>query len=533
MVSQCIKSSGSPAVRQGSRLCLSLYDGLFGCRLLGGDLLKPFEHAKHHTHGGEGYEHEDEPAHPQLGHLVEEERTNHDEEVAYGRGAEPETLADALNVLGGNLADEAQTQRADEELGNGEEEIGYNKHPGAALGQTGGYILCEVVGAVGIANGIAKEGEEEVGAYHKAHAEGNLARGGELAAPVGAEEPHDDGGEEYHEGGVEELPHLGSHLVGVDKVAGEERERLAVLVECHPEEDADAEHCIEAGHALLDVFGHGGALVGGVFFLCCSVAGGGSGFLLRVGHAALGGEEDDKRDEHGGDRCEERVVHTGVEDVDVAHAGLVHVGEVKAAVVDLGHEGVEVAELLGSHSGGVGKVLVAESGEVGVVGHAFKAEPPAAQRGGHKGGEHATDVDEDVEDLEARVAFALGLGESLGAFLGCLGFEVVVHLAYQGLQVAFEEAVAEGDDKQSRAGEHEDAYLRRGVLEESHEGDGEHYVAGGHGEEASLDGAFVVLQLVGDNTAGQAQHVDGEVEYRIDDGCGLVGDAELGAEEQQ
>ena len=105
-----------------------------GCLLfLGGDLLKPFDHTEHYGHSHNAYHEEHQPAHPEFGHVFVQHRAEEDEEVSDGSGAKPQTLADSLNMLRGNLRHKAQTERADEELGHGEEEVGYDKNPGADL----------------------------------------------------------------------------------------------------------------------------------------------------------------------------------------------------------------------------------------------------------------------------------------------------------------------------------------------------------------------------------------------------------------
>ena len=497
-----------------------------GLLLLGGDALQPLQHAEHDAHSDEADDGEDGPGHPEAGQLVEEEGSDHDEQVAHGGGGEPQALADALDMLGGNLGDEAQTHRRDEELGHGEEEVGDDEHPcvGFHAGDGGGVLLHEGF-TRGITHVHAEDGEEDVGAGSEEHADDNLARSGELAAPRGAEEPHDDRREQDDEGGVEELPHLGCHAVGVDEVAGEQRERLAVLVERHPEEDADAQHGVETGHALADVLGHCLALFGGVLHHL------GFGLLGGSGEHLLENHENQQGDEHGGHRGQEGIVDTGVEDLQVALAGGLHVGRVEVGVV-LAHPGGEVGHLGGVHAGGIAEVLMAEGGQVAIVGHAVAAQPPLAQRRSHEGSQHTADIDEHVEDLESRITLALSQGQSLGALLGGLGFEVVVHLAHNGLQVALEEAVAAGNDQQGGAGDDQHRRHRHAVGAVAGR-NRQHHIADGHGDQAGDDGALVVLQLVGDDTAGQSHHVDAEIEDGVDDGRHIVADAKLRAEEEQ
>ena len=86
---------------------------------------------------------------------------------------------------------------------------------------------------------------------------------------------------------------------------------------------------------------------------------------------------------------------------------------------------------------------MAERGEVGVVEHVVCLEPPLAEQRCHKRSYESADVDEDVEDLEARVAAAFRLAQGVLALESRLSLEVVVHLTDDSLQVALEQAVAE------------------------------------------------------------------------------------------
>ena len=76
-----------------------------------GDALQPLHHAPHHHHGDEADDEEHGPAHPQRRQLVEHHRANPDEQVAQCRGTQPQTLADALQVLRSNLRHKRQAQR--------------------------------------------------------------------------------------------------------------------------------------------------------------------------------------------------------------------------------------------------------------------------------------------------------------------------------------------------------------------------------------------------------------------------------------
>ena len=250
---------------------------------------------------------------------------------------------------------------------------------------------------------------------------------------------------------------------------------------------------------------------------------------------ALLREEDNQRNEHGGHRNEEREVDTLVEGQDIVGAELRQV----SAVVGGGKHRVchRLGELL-RHSA-VSKILVAEGRHVRVVNKVVNLKPPLAQHGSHEGSNHATDVDEHVENLETAVALVLGLGQSSGTFLGGLGLEVVVHLTDESLQVAFEQTVTKSDEEQSRASEDEDAPpATRAVGDDAfsvlaEQRDSHTHITEGHDDQAPLDGAVVVLGAVGDDTANEAQHIDAEVEHRVDDTSGGIGQAELRHDEQQ
>ena len=91
---------------------------------------------------------------------------------------------------------------------------------------------------------------------------------------------------------------------------------------------------------------------------------------------------------------------------------------------------------------------MAQTREVGIVNQVLGLQIPVTDDGSHKRGDHTTNVDEHVEDLEAAVALFLGSSQCLRAFLGCFGLEVVIQLTHNGLQVAFEETITTGDEQQ-------------------------------------------------------------------------------------
>ncbi len=205
---------------------------------------------------------------------------------------------------------------------------------------------------------------------------------------------------------------------------------------------------------------------------------------------------------------------TGVEYVEIAAAEVGYL--LRALVSYLCGQGVEIVDVLLSHRVGDAEVFMTHGGEARVVAHAVDVEPPAAEHGGHEGSGHTADVDEYVEYLEAGVALRAVFG-------------IVVQLAHYGLEIAFEEAVAEGDEEEREACEGEEPC---GIARRGEDGHGEYYVAHGHHHESRDDGALVILGLVGDISAHKAEHVDARVEEGIDEGTCLFVKTELGAQEQ-
>ncbi len=160
--------------------------------------------------------------------------------------------------------------------------------------------------------------------------------------------------------------------------------------------------------------------------------------------------------------------------------------------------------------------LMAHGGERRVVHHAVDIKPPRAQHGSHEGGDETADVDEHIENLEARIALRCVAG-------------IVVQLTHDSLKVAFEKTVAEGYEEE-RHGCHSKKHI--GVVACGHHRHGEHNVAEGHDDKTPDDGAFVVLRLVGDGAAHKAEHIDAGVEHGVDQGAFLFREAEFGAQEE-
>ena len=169
-------------------------------------------------------------------------------------------------------------------------------------------------------------------------------------------------------------------------------------------------------------------------------------------------------------------MESGVEGLEVVLGKGGHVGRSAVEAYLGGQFGKAALDHFGSHRSV--DELVAQGGQVGVVGKALRAQPPVAYSYGCQRGEHAADVDEHVEDLEAGVA-------QFSVFL------VVVELAYECLQVALEQAVAECDDHQ---GADDDSFRGNG-------GYGQKDVSQGHDQDTGGNGAFVVAGAVGDQTS--------------------------------
>ena len=127
-----------------------------------------------------------------------------------------------------NLRDETQSERGNEKLSYGEEEIGHDEHPRRSLGQTGCGHAGSIESAELITRRIVAEHrekhQEEVGTACDTHTNGNLARGrdGLASGSEAAEDPHDDGGENNHEERIEGLPDFWSDGIGLDEVASED-----------------------------------------------------------------------------------------------------------------------------------------------------------------------------------------------------------------------------------------------------------------------------------------------------------------------
>ena len=219
-------------------------------------------------------------------------------------------------------------------------------------------------------------------------------------------------------------------------------------------------------------------------------------------------------------------MNAGVEHLEVTVASGTHVTSTETGGVGLLHQGGKVGHLLGTHAGGIVEVLVAQCGQTSIIDHALDAQPPLAQQRGNKRGNETTDVDEHIEDLEARVAAFLDLLDFLSALaLGnSVGLHVVIHLTHDSLQVALEQTVTKGNQEQGHAGEHQQPHV---VTSRVDNGNREQHIAESHDHKTPLDGALVVLGAVGNETAHETQHVDTSIEDGIDDSCNALVKAKL------
>lgn len=116
---------------KGQALWLSRGDA--GSATLLGDALQPVDHGEHHGHGEDAEAGEYGPAFPLIWEGVEHRDAKGDEQVADGRGRQPQTLADALQMLGRDLRYERQSERRNEQLGHREEEVCKNQYGGAGF----------------------------------------------------------------------------------------------------------------------------------------------------------------------------------------------------------------------------------------------------------------------------------------------------------------------------------------------------------------------------------------------------------------
>ena len=280
-------------------------------------------------------------------------------------------------------------------------------------------------------------------------------------------------------------------------------------MERNPEENHHAEDREQGVNALANLLGGHLDLLGRDF-------GAGGGFLRRIGEALAVGHVDHQRNEHHHDRRDEGIVETAVENVEVGVAEGVEVAHGRAVEVDRRSIGGEVRKPLADHVLALLQVFVAQRRELGVVVEVVDLQPPVTHADGDERGEETADIDEHVENLETRLAFGAE-------------FAVVVHLAHERLQVALEQAVAEGDHQQSQTGQRQvEPQVRHGCRRR----DGDEEITDAHHDQTPHDRRLVVLGFVGDDAADQRQQVDRSVEARVDVTSRRLVEPELGRDEQ-
>ncbi len=144
---------------------------------------------------------------------------------------------------------------------------------------------------------------------------------------------------------------------------------------------------------------------------------------------------------------------------------------------------------------GVGQLaleeLVGQGRDAGVVGQSGPAHDPVAHGRGGRGSEHGPDVDAHVEDVEGPVAHGPVLG-------------IVIEVADQGLQVALEQAGAQGDHGQGGDDQAEARVHRRGQ--------GQQEITREHDDQAQRDGLAVTQEAVGQEAAQKREDVDADQE---------------------
>ena len=235
-------------------------------------------------------------------------------------------------------------------------------------------------------------------------------------------------------------------------------------------------------------------------------------------------DEDEQGNQHGDHRDDEGKVHARVIHAEIV---LAEVGEILRSAREVLGQQIQIVHVVAFH--GSHEELVAQARQVRIVHQVLGLQEPVADDGGHERRDHAADVDEHIENLEAVVPLFLGVGQGLGTLLGRLGLEIVIQLAHDGLKVSFEETVTAGDEQQGQHGEEEHPGL--GTVGTEHR-DGQEAIADGHHDDARDDGLLVVLRAVRDDAARQGEDVDQEIEHAEDQCRPLVGDTELGADEQ-
>ena len=170
-----------------------------------------------------------------------------------------------------------------------------------------------------------------------------------------------------------------------------------------------------------------------------------------------------------------------------------------------------------------------ELGQVGIIFQSVGVEPPAAQQRSNERSHQGTDVDENVENLETGITLSLCPLQAFGTLLGGAGFEVVVHLSYDSLQVALEKTITTGNQCQCEDGERQQP---RDIVGSGQYGNSQQDIAYCHHHQTPCYRGFVVLGAVGNDTAYQTEHIDSCEEHGCNESALSVGQSELRTQEQ-
>ena len=292
-------------------------------------------------------------------------------------------------------------------------------------------------------------------------------------------------------------------------------------MEREPEEHSHAQHGKQRIHTLANLLGVGSNFI---------VVDLGSLHLLdRIGIDLARSHENQERRNHSQSRCDERIVNARVETLKIVRAERSHVGHLIAVERVVGQRR-KVLHIIALQR--VVQETVTQTRKVGIVDETVEFQHRTAQQRSHERRNHTADVDENVENLKTAIATRLGNRQFLGTLLGGLSLEVVIHLTHDGLQIALEQTITGSNEQEGKARQykHPRGNCARVATKHGQRQDG---IARCHDDKTRHDGSLEVLQLVGHHTAGQAEHVDAEVEDGVNPAGSTVADAEFRCQEQQ
>ena len=281
-------------------------------------------------------------------------------------------------------------------------------------------------------------------------------------------------------------------------------------MEGHPEEDDHTEDSKESIDALLDFscthlyFARRGSTSLSRYFL-----------LTGIGELLLINQEDDSRDTDHHYSSDESIVEATAKDIQI----LVDEGlQVRDFITrHLSCEALKVLHCLLGHTASFTQVLMTESWELCAIVEAIVLQPPVTDTDRHEGSEDPPDVDEHVEDLEASITCTLVAW-------------IIVHLANKHLKVPLEEAITEGDNPQTNAGQRQ---IESEVGHRCRRRDSDQHIAKRHHHQTSYDGSLVLLSTVSDDTTNKRQQVDRGIECRVNVSCCLLAQPELCRDEER